>query len=272
MSNFLFTDNTELFIQSIKDGIDINKIDNIKMMTPLHYACLKGKIEHIKILIESGADLNTPCLLMGFTPLHYSCFYENFEITNLLLEAGCNRSITCKINGYTPLHYVFGLYGEAGAQIFNPPKTSFDNDTNLFRCDFERFPEEKHQLIREGYIPDDDNFYDNVFIKSNSLIDGMLVLCEKLFDNKEFTVSESNGSLYTLEYFDIYCVSDTLPIVEWNILDALIQKYPDKFTFDKKYSVLIEYKKETLIPVDKITPLVLNYLLHKDSPIRMTLV
>ena len=272
MTKLPFPYDLSIITKSINDGLDIDGIDEELKLNLLHNASLNGKIECVKLLIEAGAKLNVKCELLGFTPLHYSCFYDHFEITNLLLEAGSDRNITCQMNGYTPFHYAFGIYGQAAAEIFKPPEPAFDDDTDLFRCDCVSMPEGREDLIREGYIPTDKDFYENPLLKSKTLIDFISLQQEKIFETKEVVVLDTNGDSYALHYFDTEYVSDTLPIMEWNIQEALIQEYPDKFQVDRKFRILIQAENNQLIPTDKITPIILNYFLKNKSPIVINLV
>eukprot|EP00079_Xenopus_tropicalis_P018499 XP_004920331.2 PREDICTED: tonsoku-like protein [Xenopus tropicalis] len=78
---------------------------NKKGETPLHRACIRGKIDSVKNLLEMGHPLmkrdNS-----GWTPLHEAANHGHLDIVQLLLEKGANINDQgghlC--GGITPLH------------------------------------------------------------------------------------------------------------------------------------------------------------------------
>uniref|UniRef100_A0A0C3TZS3 Uncharacterized protein n=1 Tax=Guillardia theta (strain CCMP2712) TaxID=905079 RepID=A0A0C3TZS3_GUITC len=59
-------------------------------MTCLHFACQKGSVACISILIEHQADLEALDRKKKNTPLHMACEKGHIEIVKLLVEAGSN--------------------------------------------------------------------------------------------------------------------------------------------------------------------------------------
>jgi len=81
-----------MFIQLIKDGVDVNEKD-YNGVTALWYAAQEGHYEMAKILIEHGADLEVKDKY-GNTPLWKAVFFSksfpNGEIIKLLVDGGAD--------------------------------------------------------------------------------------------------------------------------------------------------------------------------------------
>lgn len=70
--------------------------------TPLFFACDRGNVEVIKILLESGADANIQDTFYHATPLGWAMNKGKPEIIKLLVEAGAkdlNQAMNFAING-----------------------------------------------------------------------------------------------------------------------------------------------------------------------------
>lgn len=85
------------------NALDIN-VCNAEGFTALHIACLHGKTEVVRILIQNGANLNISTK-KGLTPLHLACQTQRNEIIGIIA-----RNKDCNINqqdirGNTSLHY-----------------------------------------------------------------------------------------------------------------------------------------------------------------------
>ena len=61
---------------------NINKPNNHEM-TSMHAACLAGKREMVKLLLENGADLHK-LDKSSFCPLHYAVVSDNIDVVVLL--------------------------------------------------------------------------------------------------------------------------------------------------------------------------------------------
>ncbi|HBL98361.1 TPA: hypothetical protein DDZ86_01815 [Candidatus Dependentiae bacterium] len=58
----------------------------------LHFACEKGNIEIIKLLLYKGEDINFTTK-SGETPFHCACKNNNLDVINLLLKKGANLNL-----------------------------------------------------------------------------------------------------------------------------------------------------------------------------------
>jgi len=99
----------------------LNAIDS-KGYTPLHYACLNGKIEIVGLLLQNDVDSNEPTQIGNDTPLHLTIQHSDTSIAEkivlILLTNGAHLSlcISNKHNQLTP----FELACENGqTQIVN---------------------------------------------------------------------------------------------------------------------------------------------------------
>ncbi|SJZ75081.1 ankyrin repeat domain-containing protein [Sediminibacterium ginsengisoli] len=90
--------------QHIAARSDLNTKDPIGGSSPLITACLFGKTELAKILIDAGADINFKNN-DGSTPLHTAAFFCRPEIVQMLLAARADKTIKNKY-GQTPAEIV----------------------------------------------------------------------------------------------------------------------------------------------------------------------
>src|ERR1700754_227946 len=79
------TDNKEALKQHIAAGTNINEKDPFGGSSPLILACVFGKPEMARILIDAGADVNFKNN-DGSTPLHTAAFFCRPEIVKMLLD------------------------------------------------------------------------------------------------------------------------------------------------------------------------------------------
>jgi ankyrin repeat protein len=106
----VLTGNQEALRQHIEAGSNINEKDPFGGSSPLITACVFGKTEEARILIDAGADLNFQNN-DGSTALHSSAFFCRPEIVKMLLERGADKTITNKF-GATPYQSVAGTFTE----------------------------------------------------------------------------------------------------------------------------------------------------------------
>ena len=104
----VLTGNREALKQHIQAGSNINEKDPFGGSSPLITACVFGKTEEAKILIDAGADLNFQNN-DGSTALHSSAFFCRPEIVKMLVEKGADKSITNKF-GATAYQSVAGSF------------------------------------------------------------------------------------------------------------------------------------------------------------------
>lgn len=64
---------------------------NVIHQTPLHWACMDGKPDVVRVLIGAGANVNA-VTNFGITPLYYACFNDHVDCARLLIAAGANLS------------------------------------------------------------------------------------------------------------------------------------------------------------------------------------
>ena len=75
----------------------------------LHSACMYGKSEIVKTLLQHHANIDTP----GMTPLHIACVSNRYEVVKELLKHGVNRTI---------LHYIalFSRHAKSDVKFLKP--------------------------------------------------------------------------------------------------------------------------------------------------------
>ena len=86
---------------------DVN-CNDYSRRTPLHYACEKGHLAVVRVLLsEFKADVNCTDY-SGETPLHYACEKGHLAVVRVLLSE-FKDDVNCTDNrGVTPLHYACG--------------------------------------------------------------------------------------------------------------------------------------------------------------------
>ncbi len=91
------TENAEALKQHIAAGTNLNERDPFGGSSPLISACVFGKTEMAKILIDAGADINFQNN-DGSTPLHTAAFFCRPEIVQMLLDKSADKTIKNKFN------------------------------------------------------------------------------------------------------------------------------------------------------------------------------
>ena len=106
----VLTGNQQALMQHIQAGSNINEKDPFGGSSPLITACVFGKTEEARILIDADADINFQNN-DGSTALHSAAFFCRPEIVKMLVEKGADKTITNKF-GATPYQTVAGSFAE----------------------------------------------------------------------------------------------------------------------------------------------------------------
>lgn len=115
--NQLYKGNTLHSATQDKDGGDIRKLRQLgfsvnaqidKGRTPLHLACLNGKVESVRALLAEEEDVESVNVNAkddkGDTALHYAAHNDKEEIVSLLVNHPCIFVNSQNNEGNTPLH------------------------------------------------------------------------------------------------------------------------------------------------------------------------
>jgi ankyrin repeat protein len=62
-------------------------VTSLHGQTPLHFACIDGNIDIVKVLLENGVDVNLTNA-SGQTPLHVACSKGHTDVVQLLIDSG----------------------------------------------------------------------------------------------------------------------------------------------------------------------------------------
>ena len=86
-------------------GTSITNSRDINDFTPLHYSAIHGRVDILKLLIDSDADKNalTSEQTRKWHALHFACRYGNLEVVKLLINLGIKKEVRTGF-GLTPLH------------------------------------------------------------------------------------------------------------------------------------------------------------------------
>ena len=104
----IVTGNIAVLKQHISAGSNLNEKDPIGGSSPLITACLFGKTDMAKLLIDAGVELNFQNN-DGSTPLHTAAFFCRPVIVQLLLAKGANKTVKNKY-GQTAYETVAGEF------------------------------------------------------------------------------------------------------------------------------------------------------------------
>ncbi|XP_044253165.1 ankyrin repeat domain-containing protein 27-like [Tribolium madens] len=86
------------------ERINVNSC-NIDGFTPLHFAAKYGRIELLRILLDSGALPNLKTYKTLQTPLHLACINQQLSVVKELVKCGNCEVDSQDYNGNTPLYY-----------------------------------------------------------------------------------------------------------------------------------------------------------------------
>ncbi|XP_062394958.1 B-cell lymphoma 3 protein [Sardina pilchardus] len=80
---------------------------NYEGLSPLHLAVQSGNKEQVKLLLKNGADINAVDNKSGRSPLMHAVEANSMEMVNLLIECGCDVNAQ-SYSGNTALHSACG--------------------------------------------------------------------------------------------------------------------------------------------------------------------
>lgn len=135
--DFCKQNNTEMLINLVRDGEDINQKNN-HGYTPLHIAARYNSADCLIFLINNGADIyKKDC--WGGTPLHTAADYGSADCLKILVQKGGIKIVNERDNdGSTALHsgscrsvQNLKILIDAGADV-----TAKDNYGRTFLCYF----------------------------------------------------------------------------------------------------------------------------------------
>ena len=90
----------------LSDGHDVDELD-VYQQTSLSYACEKGCLASVEVLLQAGARLDADC--WRNSPLGLAIQNDHLELTKLLLKAKANVSILSDTEGHVPLMMAVSL-------------------------------------------------------------------------------------------------------------------------------------------------------------------
>lgn len=103
MKNIIDNEDCEDLRTFLASGANPNIRDENNDMAPLHFACCKGDVNMVRLLLAAGAYPNVwDCA--DYSPLHYACDREDIEIMNTLLERGADPN--APENGISPFYTI----------------------------------------------------------------------------------------------------------------------------------------------------------------------
>jgi hypothetical protein len=82
--------NTVIIKQLVEKGADINAKD-YESNTPLHFACMYGHVEAVRLLIELGAKPDVQASGLGRTPMKIAETNGHTEVVQILKDAGAKK-------------------------------------------------------------------------------------------------------------------------------------------------------------------------------------
>ena len=114
----------------IKLNVDINLRGGLGEHTPIHYACLKGHTDIVKLLLDNNCDVIDN---NGFSPaLHSACEGGSVDIVDLLLRNKCNINQCQPRTNESPLIVACDRNKEAVVKLLLSYEAC---DVNIIDCD-----------------------------------------------------------------------------------------------------------------------------------------
>ncbi|MDA7524818.1 ankyrin repeat domain-containing protein [Verrucomicrobia bacterium] len=96
--------NSELAMEMINNGADVNEKDGFWEETALHAAAELGDMAVAELLISKGADLESEETLLKMTPLFMAVWGGHESMSKMLIEQGANVNATT-VSGLTLIWY-----------------------------------------------------------------------------------------------------------------------------------------------------------------------
>ncbi len=150
LSAFVWCGSVAAYADGIHDAVRAGDVQKVEAMlsaapnmvnsrskgraTPLHLACLAGRVDMVKALLRHRAAVD-PAMEMGFTPLHCAIVFGSIDLTRLLMDAGADVNAATD-RGYTCLHMAVKKDAREIARILlargaDPGSRAKDNSTPL---------------------------------------------------------------------------------------------------------------------------------------------
>ncbi|KAK3722790.1 phosphate system positive regulatory protein pho81 [Vermiconidia calcicola] len=82
--------------------VDFNYADQINERNCIHEAAVSGKIEVLQVALSKDADIRTPDVY-GRIPLHYACMHGRLEMIRILATAALDTVDAKDLDNFTPL-------------------------------------------------------------------------------------------------------------------------------------------------------------------------
>lgn len=214
-------DTTSLQKILFENKVDVNVNKKCEIYDfPLHYACKKGKLAIIEMLLANNADLHKQNI-KGMTSLHMASYKGHLPVVKKLVELNANVQAKTKTHGQTPFIFaskegnleVVNFLGEHGANVNT--KTKKYGKTAL------------HIASHKGHLPVVVelifNLDANVNCRSNSgcsplfyaAESGHLEICDFLIQN--------NASLNLKDHSENTCLYEAVNHDQFQITKLLLQ-------------------------------------------------
>jgi len=129
--------------------------------TPLHYACERGDIDVVRVLLESSEHVNPSCKdEADNTPLHLAASHGSLNVVKYLIEEKCSE-MECRNNHHeTPLHEsIKGGRLEVMQYLISKGcdpmcKGMFGGTALYYACQYGRVEEVKHLIANNNFAID----------------------------------------------------------------------------------------------------------------------
>ena len=82
-------------------AVDFNRGDG---RIPFHNACLTGRLEIVKWMVENGANVEVEHHWFGHRPLHHACRFGHLDVAKYLAEMGADMNAESS-SGNRPAHF-----------------------------------------------------------------------------------------------------------------------------------------------------------------------